>query len=67
MLHKKPVKTSILILAFILLLGVISMTLGFYNHNSLFITLGISITFITSLMITLQNILSHNRTQRRIG
>lgn len=56
--HKKPIKASILILAFILLLGVISMVIGLYNQDSLLITLGIAITFITSLMIALQNMIS---------
>ncbi len=62
--HKKPVRTHILILAFILLFGVISMTIGFYNDDSLFITLGIAITFVTSLMISLQNVVSLNRIRK---
>ena len=64
MLQRRIVKTSTLILAFILLLGVISMTLGFYNNDSLFIKAGISITLLTSLTITFQSILSLNKKRK---
>ena len=62
---QKTVKASTLILACILLVGVISMALGFYNHNSLYISVGISITLLTSLTITFQNILTMNKNKRR--
>ncbi len=64
MLYKTIIKTSTLILACILLLGVISMAFGFYNNDSLFIKAGISITLLTSLIITFQNFLSLNKKRK---
>ncbi len=58
MFRKKPVKVSILILACILLAGVISMAYGFYHQNSLMITIGVPLTLVTSLMITVHNIIT---------
>ena len=59
MTRETPVKTSIMILACILLAGVISMALGFYHQNSLMISIGVPLTLITSLMISVQNIITY--------
>ncbi len=56
MLHKNIVKTSTLLLACILLLGIISIAFGFYKNDSILIGVGISITLLTSLTINFQNI-----------
>ena len=64
MVPKRIVKTSTLVLACILLFGIISMAFGFYNNDSLFIKAGISITLLTSLIITFQNVLSLNKKRK---
>ncbi len=65
MLHKTPVKMSILILSCILFAGVLSMAFGFYHRNALVLSMGVSLTFITSLMITVQNVLTENKIKVR--
>ena len=67
MLHKKTVKPHIMILAFIALLGVLSMTIGFYNNDSLYLNIGIPVTILSSLTIAFQNILPMNKNKRRAG
>jgi K+ transporter len=61
---QKTVKVSTLILAFILLLGVLSMIFGFYNNDSIFTKMGISITIITSLTITFQTAFQRSKNLR---
>ena len=63
---KKAVKSTVLILACILLLGIIFMTIGFYNHNSLYISAGISTTLITSLTIFFQNVFITHMNKRKL-
>ncbi len=60
MRYRSPVKTSNLILTCILLAGVILLAFGFYNQHSLMITIGVTVIFSTSLMITIQNLLHPN-------
>ncbi|HVO72942.1 MAG TPA: hypothetical protein VMT35_02900 [Ignavibacteriaceae bacterium] len=55
MLPKLTVKANIIISVSILLLGVILMLYGFVSSNSLMITVGIPITLVTSMLITIQN------------
>ena len=67
MLRRKPVSNNILMLAFVLLLGVISMAIGFFNHNSLMINMGLPVTLITSLLISIQNAVNHNKNNSKIN
>ncbi|HVN49733.1 MAG TPA: hypothetical protein VMU30_13040 [Bacteroidota bacterium] len=67
MLHRSirtttPVKTSIIISALVLLLGVLVMAFGFFNNNSQFMYIGIFMTGLTSwailtITITSQHVL----------
>jgi uncharacterized membrane protein YiaA len=72
MLHRsisttRPVKTSIIISALVLLLGVLVMAYGFFNNNSQLTYIGIFITGLTSwaiLTITITRQVSRRLTSR---
>ncbi len=59
------VKTGILVLALVLLLGVLTMAFGYYDNNIGLMYAGIAVIFLTSLNILLQNILSKKETKRK--
>jgi hypothetical protein len=47
-IRPEKVRTSVIILAIILLFGVLSMAYGYFQHNMVFIYLGLSISVATS-------------------
>lgn len=57
------VKTSIVVLAVILLVGVLVMAYGYFHDRSLITYLGLFITGTTSLAILVQILISHNNTR----
>ena len=63
---KATIKTSSLILSFVLLAGVIALAYGYYNSSSFIIIAGLTVIFIISLMLPLQNILDKNETKKKL-
>ncbi len=58
------VKTSIVVLAAILFVGVVVMAYGYFHDNSSLIYIGLFITGTTSLAILIQILISHNSSRR---
>jgi len=57
------VKTSIVVLAAILFVGVVVMAYGYFHDNSSLTYIGLFITGTTSLAILVQILISHNSTR----
>jgi uncharacterized membrane protein YecN with MAPEG domain len=57
------VKTSIVVMAVILLIGVVVMAYGYFHDNSSLTYIGLFITGTTSLAIMVQILISHNSTR----
>lgn len=66
MSHEGIVKTSTLILACILLIGIIALAYGTYQNNSVIIYGSLIIIFPTCLMLPLQNILFKRKTKKNL-
>jgi uncharacterized membrane protein YecN with MAPEG domain len=58
------VKTSIVVLAVILFIGVVVMAYGYFHNDSHIAYLGLFITGATSLALMVQGLISHNSTRR---
>jgi low affinity Fe/Cu permease len=67
MSHNSSIKTSTLILACILLIGVISMAYGYYQSNKIIIYGGVAVVFVISIFLQLQNILYKKETKRKFN
>jgi hypothetical protein len=62
-LGASKVKTSILVPAVILFIGVVVMAYGYFHDNSSLTYIGLFITGTTSLAIMVQILISHNSTR----
>lgn len=66
-MKNQSVKISTLILALLLLMGVISMIIGFYNRDPYLIKGGVAFTFIMGLLIISQSIITQSNNKKVIN